>query len=126
MPKVIKTIGIGVIIALVILIISCLVSKNTRQSEIDTSLNTAIEQTIKVVHDERYKINSNEELVAEFNHNFFLELNSNSKTDIIIYDVDYQKGLLDVEIKSTFKYPHGVEDTVTSRKTMIIDEIKNR
>lgn len=124
MNSLIKGFGLGVITLLVVLILSCVVTKSNRQNEVDESLNTAIHQTMKVVEDNRYKISSNEELLAEFNRNLVSQFTSNSNVDVIVYDVDYAKGILDIEIEMTFKYPHGTSDKVSSRKTVIIDDVE--
>lgn len=126
MKSLVKGIGIAVIILLTVLMISCVVAKSNRQYELDTSLNTAIHQTVKVVNDNRYAISSNEELVAELNRNLLLQLTSDSKVEIVIYDVDYQKGFIDTEVSLSFKYPHGVLGKVSNRKTMIIDDVENK
>lgn len=125
MKSVMKGIGVGSILLLTILIISCVVAKSNRRYELDTSLNTAIHQTMKIVHDQRYKITSNDQFVAELNRNLLLQLNSDSKVQIVIYDVDYQTGFIDTEVILTFTYPHGAKGTVSDRKTMIIDDIEN-
>lgn len=125
MKSLIKGIGIGSILLLTILIISCVVAKSNRRYELDTSLNAAIHQTMKIVNDQRYQITSDEEFTAELNRNLLLQLNSDSKVEIIIYDVDYQSGFIDTEVILTFTYPHGAKGTVSDRKTMIIDDIEN-
>lgn len=126
MKSLVKGIGVTIIILLTVLLISCVVAKSNRQYELDTSLNTAIHQTVKVVEDHRYSISTNEEFIAELNRNLLLQINSDSKIDIIIYDVDYQKGFIDTKVSLSFKYPHGTLGKVSTRKTMIIDDVENK
>lgn len=124
MNSVIKGFGYTIIILLIVLILSSIVSKTNRSNEIKESLNTSIQQTIKIIKDKRYDIASNEELIAEFNRNLILQLNSDSKVDVAIYEADYINGLLDAEITLTFTYPHGKQDTVSTRKTVLLDNVE--
>ena len=124
MKSIIKVVGFGVIILLTVLILASVTSKSNRSYEIKQSLNTAIQQSAKVLNDERYKIESDAQMVAEFNRNLLLQLDSNSKISVEVYSVDYEKGMLDTQITLTFQYPHGKEDTVKTRKTVLLDDIE--
>lgn len=124
MNSVVKGFGFSIIVLLTTLIISCVVTKTNRSNEIKESLNTAIQQTVKIIQDKRYVIASNEEFVAEFYRNLLLQLDSDSKVDIAIFESDYQNGLLDAQVSLTFTYPHGMKDTVSTRKTILLDDVQ--
>lgn len=124
MKTIVKGFCMLVIILFFILMMLGIFNKTSRQYEIDTSLNSAIMQTMNVLNDQRYIISSNEELISELHRNLLLQINSDCDLDIYIYEVDYLKGILDVEVTATFNYSDNREGAVTSRKTVIIDKIE--
>ncbi|WP_249029101.1 hypothetical protein [Tannockella kyphosi] len=113
-----------IITIITILFLSTIHIKSNHQNEVDLALTTAIQQTLKVLDDQRYPIESNEELISEFARNFFIQINSDSEVEFVIYGVDYEKGLLSIEVTMYFQYIDGKTGTVNSKQTMIIDDIK--
>lgn len=123
MKTVIKGICMFVIVLFFILMMLAITNKSNRQYELDSSLNSAIMQTMQVLHDERYEISSNEELLSELHRNLLLQINSNSAIEVFVYGIDIDKGLLDVGVESKFTYTDGRNGSVYSRKTVVIDKI---
>lgn len=111
-----------IIVIYFVLIMIGILYKSSRQYEVDTALNSSIMQTMNVLYDKRYEINSNEELVSEFHRNLLLQINSTSNLIVNVYGLDYQKGLLDVELILEFKYIDGRTGEVSARKTVLIEQ----
>ncbi len=121
-----KTMIKGSIMAIIIIqcffITLAVLSKSSRQTEVDLALNNAMYQSLKVTDDKRYPINSNEDLISEFSQNFVIQINSYSDVEINIFGIDYINGFLDVEVVLHYTYTNGQSDHVTSRRSMIIDK----
>lgn len=67
--------------------------------------------------------------LSDFKQDFLGYLTKNITTrvhriDVSIYGADEVNGLLSVEVSAYFKYPSGVEDVVTSYKTVVLNKYK--
>lgn len=67
--------------------------------------------------------NSNEDYLNDLKRNLKALITTNSKYEIKVYGIDYEKGLLDVEICCTYKQITGQEKTLSTRKTSIVEVI---
>ena len=111
------------VMTLMVLIHMSISTEAIRQNELDTSLNYAIRSTMEVAKvKETYKIETEEELLAEFNKNLLTKINSDSDIEVQVLGIDLKEGFLDVKVISHFKYPTGADGQVESRKTIIFDE----
>ena len=113
------------------LIQSSLMTKDVRQNEIEQSLNSAIKTTMETAYDKNstLEIHSNEELMQLFNENLLTQITSDSDITVNFMGVDYENGLLDVQVSSKFKYPYktpeapeGKPGKVTARRSIILDD----
>ena len=109
---------------LCVVIVSTVIIDFVKQDEFNTIVGQAFQQTQRVIYDERYKIESNEEYLAEFTQNLVRSSSSCKNFTINVYGIDYEKGLLDVEVKTKLKYINGNEKELSIRKLNIIDVIK--
>ena len=115
MKNVIISIGLIIMMLISVLILFTVYGQNTRQNEIDEALSVAVEQTL-----ENYKINNNyvikdeNQFKADLIQNLVIAIESDSELT--------EKGLLDVEAIETFSQPNGSTATVSSRKTVILEE----
>lgn len=123
MKAVIMGFGLTIIFILTMAIHSNITTESIRAEELDTIINTAIDQTMEVVKDERYSIPDANAFISEFNSNLLLLSNSNSSFTVKVYSADPEKGLLDVEVIETFQYSTGQTGTVKNRKTILLDTI---
>lgn len=119
--------GITGTILFMVIILSAFINlsittENVRLEEIEQALANAQRQTIENTKiKEMYQINSEEELMAEFNRNLLTQISSDSDITVRVLDADYEEGMLDVEVIAKFKYPTGKDGKVSVRKTIIYD-----
>ncbi|MGN0384028.1 MAG: hypothetical protein ACI4DS_07145 [Eubacterium sp.] len=110
---------IVVLVTISILSISC---RSTREFEMREALTVAIEQTLEeTCIKNRYKIDSDEEMMAEFIKNFATHINSNSNIKVDFIGVDCENGLLDIKATEIFTYPNGREGKIIVRRMAICD-----
>lgn len=121
-------IGAFAVLTLVLVAI-CLFSitgRSTRQSELNTSLSNALEQTMKVMFlDKTYEIPDENTFLADFTGNLVMQFASDSDVEIRVMNLDLEKGLFDVEVIQHYRGFTGTEGAVTSRKTVILEQYKN-
>lgn len=90
-------------------------------SEISMSLNEGIYKAERVLFDNKEDIHSNDELITEFNKQLDRQLADGRDYTVKVYGVDYEKGLLDVEVSTSYRNFFGNQNEVSTRRTMIID-----
>lgn len=120
-------IGFFMIVILIISGVSIQTAENRkiRKNELDSTLSTAMEQSMKVLtvnpvyHIE--KENGTDEFIADFIQGFLMKTTSNSDFTVDILDVDVEKGILDVKVKERYKQIIGYGE-VASQKTIILEE----
>lgn len=96
--------------------------KDIRQDEIELSTDNAIRQTIKNAKiKEMYQIKDEDEMMADFNRTLLTQINSDSEITVKVYGINYQEGMMNIEVISKFKYFNGVEDEVSVRRTIIFN-----
>ncbi|MDR0925351.1 MAG: hypothetical protein LBN31_13490 [Hungatella sp.] len=115
--------GITICSILSIAIVLTLCSASIRQNELNHAVEHALKDTMENQFDQTtYSANSNEELVADFMEALLVQVNSDSRVTVQVLDVDYQKGLLSVEVKETYHHPIGTEGHVTTKRTVIMEQ----
>lgn len=120
---------IGATILVVTLLLSMIhmsvTTEDVRQYELDTSLNSAIKTTMEVAKTKNagYTIDTVEEFLDEFNKNLLSKISTDSEIEVLVMGVNLEEGLLDIKVISRFKYPTGADGEVTSRKTVIFDNV---
>ncbi len=115
--------GITICSILSIVIVLTLCASSIRQNELNHAVEHALKDTIKNQFDQTtYSVSSNEELVADFMEALLVEINSDSRVIVQVLDVDYQKGLLSVEVKEIFQHPIGTEGQVMVKRTVIMEQ----
>lgn len=121
-----KNLIIGVyatlILLLSILIIFSVNGRVQRKIELENALNNAMTVALEgTMESKNYAPASNEDLIADFEQAFFMQINSVSDITLNYPDIDYEKGLLSVEAISHFKYLTGNSGSVSVKKSMILD-----
>lgn len=130
-----KLFGFSFVAVFVIVIMSLFQDINVRQDELNNVITTAMTSTQTVMKEQiedkkfetsnkRYAINNNDEYLAEFTKNLYKLKTSDSVYKIYVYGIDYEKGLLDVEVTSSFNMWNGQTKTFTARKTNVIEQIQ--
>ena len=134
MKALIRCFMLGMSIIVLIMMFSFFQEVNVRQDELNNIVATAMTQTQTVIKEQiedkqyktnnkRYAISNNDEYVAEFTHNLYMLKTTNSDYHITVYGVDYEKGLLDIGVESSFRMWNGQTKTLTTRKTGIVENL---
>ena len=99
--------------------------RTERKNELDTAFSKAVQETLQnAISDEpTYKINNNNEAVADMIENLVVQLNGGKRTDytVTVYTVDIEKGILDAAVTETYNQVVGT-GKITVRKTAIVDD----
>ena len=99
--------------------------RTERKNELDTAFSKAVQETLQnATSDEpTYKINNNNEAVADMIENLVVQLNGGKRTDytVTVYTVDIEKGILDAAVTETYNQVVGT-GKITVRKTAIEDD----
>jgi hypothetical protein len=115
--------GITICSIISIVIVMTLCGTNIRQNELNRAVDSAIKDTVENQFDDTtYSVNSNDEFVADFMETLLVQINSECTVVINILDVDYQKGLLSVEVIEKYMHPIGTEGKVWVKRTVIMEQ----
>lgn len=116
----------GILIFLLIitsLTLFTIYGQNTRQNELEDNLSITVEQALQNIKtNTSYTVTNTDEFIADFVQNFIISVDSDSDIKVEILSVDYEKGLLDVNVTETFDQPIGSKKSVSCRKTVILEE----
>lgn len=107
-------------------IVAAIQTRSNIQEELTTAVDSAINTTERVLYDGREEFSSNQEYLQEFNDNLkeLLEKeNPSIQYEVDVYGIDYEKGLIDVEVRAKYKNVIGSDRECSVRKTMIIEKI---
>ncbi len=125
MKSILKSFLFMIIFVLWLMIAISLVQKYVKTQELRRVVSLAMQETQRVIVDQRYVIGSNEEYIGEFSQNLLRLLQSTHGVDVEVYGVDYQKGLLDVCVKTKIQYPFRQIKELAVRKTSIVEEVES-
>ena len=115
--------GITVCSIISIVIVMTLCGTNIRQNELNRAVDSAIKDTVENQFDDTtYSVNSNDEFVADFMEALLVQINSDCSVVVNVLDVDYQKGLLSVEVIEKYIHPIGTEGNVSVKRTVIMEQ----
>lgn len=127
MKYIVYGISLAVITMLVLVITLEISGRNVRKNEIETALNTAVEQSLEQLKSKKgYKIETYQELIADFNQIFLLQMESNTDIQVDILTVDVNKGVLDVKITGTYLNIMGKKQKEVCRKSVILEEYSQK
>ena len=115
--------GITICSIISIVIVMTLCGTNMRQNELNRAVDSAIKDTVENQFDDTtYSVNSNDEFVADFMEALLVQINSDCSVVVNVLDVDYQKGLLSVEVIEKYIHPIGTEGNVSVKRTVIMEQ----
>ena len=115
--------GITICAIISIVIVMTLCGTNMRQNELNRAVDIALLDTVENQFDSKtYSVSSNDEFIADFIEALLVQINSDCTVKINILDVDYQKGLLSVEVIEKYKHPIGTEGEVSVKRTVIMEQ----
>ena len=111
----------AIIAFLIILIGFTIHGRSIRQVELDNALKSSMENAMTILLYEEGKPQTEEEWTSDFIQSFAQQINSNSDLEIVIIEVDMEKGLLSVEATLTWYHPIGTKGSVSSFRTAILE-----
>lgn len=100
--------------------------RDSRESELEKSLSSAIDQTMNVTYvNANYEVKTEDEMSADFIGNFLSQFSSDAEVEVKIMNIDFINGCMDIEASETFKHLTGKEGKVKVRKTVIFDQFQD-
>ena len=115
--------GITICAIISIVIVMTLCGTNMRQNELNRAVDIALQDTVENEFDSKtYSVSSIEEFIADFIEALLVQINSDCTVKINVLDVDYQKGLLSVEVIEIYKHPIGTEGQVSVKRIVIMEQ----
>ena len=115
--------GITICAILSIVIVMTLCGTDVRQNELNRAVDSALQETVENQFDSKtYSVSSNDEFIADFMEALLVQINSDCGIKVNVLDVDYQKGLLSVEVIEKYKHPIGTEGQVSVKRTVIMEQ----
>ena len=119
-------ISLTALAVLIIAIVLGVSGKNVRKNEMETALNTAIEQSLEQLRlkkaQNRQEFAGYQELIADFNGLLLSQIESDSELQVEILTADEKKGILDVRITQSYQTILGREQKAVCRKSVILEE----
>lgn len=113
----------GILLAVIAMVVVAILlgvsGKSVRVNEIETALNTAIEQALKQLKEEDYATGDDQGLIADFNQLLLQQVESDSEVQVEILTADAKRGVLDVRIINTYQNIFGQERKIVCRKSVI-------
>lgn len=123
MKKVMIAVTLVTAIVIAVLIIFTSNGRAAREEEMSQSLAEAVESSLNEVFlDNTYSIRNTQEFVADFLQYMSIKLSSNSNVTVNVVGIDYEKGLVSMEITGTFKHPNGNDGIVSVQKTVLLEQ----
>ncbi len=123
-------ISLAVLAVMVVAIVLGVSGKNVRKNEMETALNTAIEQSLEQLRleksDNRQELAGYQELIADFNGLLLSQIESDSDLQVEILTADVKKGILDVRITQSYRTILGRERKAECRKSVILEEYSGK
>ncbi|MFA9464417.1 MAG: hypothetical protein ACERKN_09010 [Velocimicrobium sp.] len=115
--------GITICAIISIVIVMTLCGTNMRQNELNRAVDIALQDTVENQFDSKTNsVSSNDEFIADFIEALLVQINSDCTVKINVLDVDYQKGLLSVEVIEIYKHPIGTEGQVSVKRIVIMEQ----
>ena len=115
--------GITICSIISIIIVMTLCGTNMRKNELNRAVDSAVQDTVENQFDNKtYSLSSNDEFSADFIEALLVQINSDCSVKVNVLDVDYQKGLLSVEVIEKYKHPIGTDGQVSVKRTVIMEQ----
>lgn len=101
----------------------CMESRQLHREELEMAMEMSMRHSLTAAGISReYSIADDRELYADFLGELFLILGADAEFDITSYEVNLEKGIMDIEVISYFTLPGGGEAQVSCRKYAVIAE----
>lgn len=113
---IISVIGISSVL-LVVMIQSTINTEALQRESLANALSASMEQTMsEVMERENYGIENRNEMIAAFLQAMIQKVNSDVDLTVKIYQLNYETGTMDVELRGEFPLPDKKKKTVAVRR----------
>lgn len=107
--------------------INCIYSMESRQlhqEELEYAMECAMRHSLEAARIKKNdSIHSEEELYADFLGELMLTLGAEAEYEITVYELDLEKGIMDIRVVSRFTLPGGREAQAECRKYAVVTQI---
>lgn len=123
MKTLIKSFSIALILIILAVATITIYTKDAKRKETREALTEAMEEVVESLgsDDEDNKPANEEEMIAYLSKGIADRVTSVSAVSIVIYGIDYSKGMIDAEVTANFNYLIGQGEVVV-RKCIYLDE----
>lgn len=123
MKSIFLSFGLMICSVVSIVITMTLCGTSIRTNELNNAVDIALHSTVEnQMDDTTYSVDNNEAFIADFLQVLLVQIQSDSGIEVRVLDVDYEKGLLSVEVSSKYNHPLGTEGIITVRRTVIMEQ----
>lgn len=124
MKTFVQAAGIFLLIVLTIFFMSYKFSVATTETELQNTLDNAVEHALYVAMSKNiYTIDSKEELAADVMYELFSTCNAKADYEIVFNVIDIDNGLVDVQVTQTIRFSGLIKSEVTCRRTIILESV---
>lgn len=107
--------------------INCIYSLENRQlhqEELELAMESAMRHSLTAAKIKKsYSISSEEELYSDFLGELMLTLGADAEYEITVYELDLEKGIMDIQVVSTFSLPGGTKAQAECRKYAVVVQV---
>lgn len=122
MKNAVISISLVFITIMTFFIVESLHAKAYRTVELSEAVDNALEAAINnVAYDKCYEIHNNDEFVEDFKQLLMTSIDSASEINVEVLKVDYEKGILEVNVTESFEYINGRIGTISKKAAVILD-----
>lgn len=127
MKKIILAFSLGMMILTTVLIVMSVDAKDIRQDEINGSLPEALEAAVEsamaeIYEDRAYTTGNSDEFVTDFLEKFCMQIDSAEDIEVKVLDMDYEHGLMSVEVTAAFPNAGGNISRISCVKTAVLEK----
>lgn len=117
------------LILMVILIYSVFVTQNisgrtSRKTELTMDVSNAVEQTLDSMKEIKYE--SREQMAQAFVRDLKEQMTSDGEIEVDVIGIDHVNGMLDVNVRETYRASDGKKKTIEVRKTAVLEQLQDR
>ena len=106
----------------IILIGFTIYGRSSRQVELDNALKSSMEEAMTSLLYEEGKPKNEKEWKAAFLQSLAIQINSTSDLRVTFLEADMARGILSVEAVLTWNHPIGTTGSVSSVRTVILEQ----
>lgn len=97
-------------------------ASGVRKNETASLANSSTYNAMRAFTQGNYKIDSDEELIAEAIIDIVMNKETDSDIEVYVMGVDREVGMIDLEIHQKINHVNGVQTTAVERRTVIVEK----